>query len=110
MRESAKRLVERRAPTRTRRGARSPPTPVQQLLEQGQGSTQVMRLVRLLGFTTLACGCVIGKYREVSTSREIAYVEEKGLSCRSHHHRRNQTVAAEPGARTATLSLPGRVA
>ncbi len=43
-----------------------------------------MSLVRLLGFTTLACGCVIGKYREVATSREIAYVEEKGRSCASH--------------------------
>ena len=53
-----------------------------------------MSLVRLLGFTTLACGCVIGKYREVASSREIVYVEEKGQSCGSHSHRRNQTVAA----------------
>ena len=37
-----------------------------------------MSLVRLLGFTTLACGCVIGRYREVATSREVSYVEEKG--------------------------------
>jgi hypothetical protein len=33
----------------------------------------VMSLVRLLGFTTLACGCVVGRYREVATSREVAY-------------------------------------
>ena len=57
-----------------------------------------MSLVRLLGFTTLACGCVIGKYREVATSREIAYVEEKGQSCGSHGHRRNHTVAADRSA------------
>jgi hypothetical protein len=54
-----------------------------------------MSLVRLLGFTTLACGCVIGRYRDVGTSREVAYVEEKGQSCASHGHRRNHTIATE---------------
>ena len=53
-----------------------------------------MSLVRLLGFTTLGCGCVVGRYREVATSREISYVEEKGKGCGSHTHRRNHTVAA----------------
>ena len=55
---------------------------------------RMMSLVRLLGFSTLACGCVIGKYREVATSREVNYVEEKGQTCASHGHRRNHTVAA----------------
>jgi hypothetical protein len=55
----------------------------------------VSSLVRFLGFTTLACGCIVGKYREVATSREVSYVEEKGLSCGSHSHRRNHTVVAE---------------
>ncbi len=54
-----------------------------------------MSLVRLLGFTTLGCGCVVGRYREVATSREVTYVEEKGHSCGSHTHRRNHTIAAE---------------
>ena len=53
-----------------------------------------MSLVRLLGFTTLSCGCVVGRYREVATSREVAYVEEKGTECHLHGHRRNHTVAA----------------
>ena len=61
----------------------------------------MMSLVRLLGFTTLACGCVIGKYREVATSREVGYVEEKGQTCDSHGHRRNHTVSVE---RLATVS------
>ena len=52
-----------------------------------------MSLVRLLGFSTLPCGCVIGKYREVATSREIRYVEEKGQTCASHGHRRNHTIS-----------------
>lgn len=52
-----------------------------------------MSLVRLLGFTTLACGCVVGRYREVATSREVTYVEEKGRGCSTHGHRRNHTVA-----------------
>lgn len=54
-----------------------------------------MSLVRLLGFTTLACGCVVGRYREVATSREVAYVEEKGTFCAAHGHRRNHTVTAD---------------
>ena len=60
-----------------------------------------MSLVRLLGYTTIACGCVVGRYREVASSREVAYVEEKGHSCGSHAHRRNHTVATE---RVATVS------
>jgi len=51
-----------------------------------------MSLVRLLGFTTLSCGCVVGRYRELATSREVAYVEEKGQTCDAHGHRRNHTI------------------
>jgi hypothetical protein len=54
-----------------------------------------MSLVRLLGFSTLSCGCVVGRYREVATGREVRYVEEKGLTCDAHAHRRNHTVMAE---------------
>jgi hypothetical protein len=54
-----------------------------------------MSLVRLLGFRTLTCGCVIGRYRETATSRELTYVEEKGQACPQHGHRRNHTIAAE---------------
>lgn len=63
-----------------------------------------MSLVRLLGFTTLACGCVVGRYREVATSREVRYVEEKGKTCVSHHHRRNHTVMADPLATGTSLA------
>jgi hypothetical protein len=62
-----------------------------------------MSLVRLLGFTTLACGCVVGRYREVATSREVAYIEEKGVQCALHAHRRNHTVAAPAVAAPATI-------
>ena len=67
-----------------------------------------MGLVRLLGFTTLGCGCVVGRYREVATSRELTYVEEKGESCCAAGHRRNHLVASDrllampPVALTAT--------
>lgn len=54
-----------------------------------------MSLVRLLGFRTLACGCVIGRYRELATSRELTYVEEKGQKCDQYGHRRNHTITAE---------------
>jgi hypothetical protein len=54
-----------------------------------------MSLVRFLGFTTLTWGCVVGRYREVGSSREVAYIEEKGKVCGSNSHRRNHTVAAD---------------
>jgi hypothetical protein len=63
-----------------------------------------MSLVRLLGFTTLTCGCVVGRYREVATSREVSYVEEKGKACASHGHRRNHTIAAERRTSGVTLN------
>jgi hypothetical protein len=53
----------------------------------------MMSLVRFLSFTTLGCGCVTGKYREIATHREIIYVEEKGSACALHAHRRNHTLA-----------------
>ena len=67
-----------------------------------------MSLVRLLGFTTLGCGCVVGRYREVATSREVTYVEEKGEFCGATGHRRNHPVVSDrplgipPVALTAT--------
>ena len=64
-----------------------------------------MSLVRFLGFTTLACGCVVGRYREVATSREVSYVEEKGKSCGSHGHRRNHTVSVERLASVSPVTL-----
>lgn len=62
-----------------------------------------MSLVRLLGFRTLTCGCVIGRYREVATSREVTYVEEKGPDCDQHGHRRNHTI---PPDRVTGPSVP----
>jgi hypothetical protein len=48
--------------------------------------------VRLLGFTTLACGCLVGRYRDLSTNRDVNYIEEKGDGCKTHSHRRNHTI------------------
>ena len=56
-----------------------------------------MSLVRLLGFSTLGCGCVIGRYREVASNREVTYVEEKGTTCDSPSHRRNHTLSSSRG-------------
>jgi hypothetical protein len=61
-----------------------------------------MSLVRLLGFRTLTCGCVIGRYRELATSREVSYVEEKGGTCEANGHRRNHTIH-EPAPATPAL-------
>ena len=67
-----------------------------------------MSLVRLLGFTTLTCGCVVGHYREVATSREVAYVEEKGTTCALHGHRRNHVLHSERQTRAAVPVLAAR--
>jgi hypothetical protein len=61
-------------------------------------------LVRLLGFTTLSCGCVTGRYREVATNREITYVEEKGHVCDVTSHRRNHTLAPSRFGRQAATA------
>ena len=62
-----------------------------------------MSLVRLLGFRTLTCGCVIGRYRELATNREVTYVEEKGGGCDSHGHRRNHTVTERTAPSASAL-------
>jgi hypothetical protein len=54
----------------------------------------MMSLVRLLGFTTLTCGCVVGHYLDVATRREVTYCEEKGRACDSHGHRRNHAISS----------------
>lgn len=63
-----------------------------------------MSVVRLLGFHTLGCGCVLGEYREVATGRELTYVEEKGSRCEQHAHRRNHTVSTSRSA--ALVAVP----
>ncbi len=60
-----------------------------------------MSLVRPLGLQTLSCGCVVGRYREVATRRELTYVEEKGQRCDSHSHRQNHTIVADRAAEPA---------
>jgi hypothetical protein len=47
----------------------------------------------------------VGRYREVATSREVIYVEEKGKICGSQSHRRNHTVATERLASPSPLVL-----
>jgi hypothetical protein len=67
-----------------------------------------MSLVRLLGFTTLACGCIIGRYREVATSREVSYIEEKGKACVHHGHRRNHTILVDRLASASSIGLASK--
>lgn len=63
-------------------------------------------LVLLLGFTTFGCGCVVGRYRELATRRELAYVEEKGCTCQDHAHRRNHTLPSEQRSTRAAAAEP----
>jgi hypothetical protein len=66
-----------------------------ELLSFGSEGNGLMSVVRILGFSTLSCGCVVGRYRDIASTREVIYVEEKGIDCESHAHRRNHTVSAE---------------
>jgi hypothetical protein len=50
----------------------------------------------------------VGKYREVATSREIAYVEEKGQGCQRHWHRRNHTVVADRFSSAVVTTLTSK--
>lgn len=63
-----------------------------------------MSLVRLIGSATLSCGCVIGRYRELATNREVAYVEGKGGDCTAHGHRRNHTLRDTPAQLAASVA------
>jgi len=51
-----------------------------------------MSIVKLLGFETLACGCVVGHYRDAGTISVVTYVEEKATTCAEASHRRNHAV------------------
>ncbi len=62
-----------------------------------------MGLVRLLGFATLACGCLVGRYLELAGNREVVYVEQKGTACVSHAHRLNHPI---PRSRVAGEASP----
>lgn len=68
-----------------------------------------MDLVRLLGFATLPCGCVVGRYRAMPTRRELQYVEEKGPKCCDHGHRRNHTLRKTPVSSGVPLRVLARV-
>jgi hypothetical protein len=68
-----------------------------------------MSLVRLLGFRTLPCGCVVGRYLELSGNREVVYVEEKGGECENHTHRRNHAIPRDR-AGVDSVSAMGLVA
>jgi len=74
------------------------------LIVRREREPHMMSLVRLLGFTTLGCGCVTGHYREIATNREVTYVEEKGSTCEHHAHRRNHTLSLSRHALSAVTA------
>jgi hypothetical protein len=47
---------------------------------------------------------VVGRYRELATSREVSYVEEKGSDCDVHVHRRNHTIPERIAPSLATVA------
>ena len=74
-----------------------------------------MSIVKLLGFETLTCGCVVGHYRDAGTISVVTYVEEKATTCGEASHRRNHAVmsrrrrASAPAA-AAAAAMPIAVA
>ncbi|BCS33717.1 hypothetical protein TBR22_A29440 [Luteitalea sp. TBR-22] len=63
-----------------------------------------MSIVKLLGFETLSCGCLVGHYRDAGTISVVTYVEEKSTSCGDQSHRRNHAVMARRRRAVATAS------
>jgi len=61
-----------------------------------------MSIVKLLGFETLGCGCVVGHYREAGTVRVVTYVEEKATTCAEPSHRRNHATISRRRRSTGT--------
>jgi hypothetical protein len=53
-----------------------------------------MSIVKLLGFETLACGCLVGHYRDAGTVSIVTYVEEKAATCADASHRRNHAMVS----------------
>src|SRR5687768_3729164 len=64
-----------------------------------------MSVVRILGFSTLSCGCVVGRYRDIASTREVVYVEEKGVGEDMHDDRANDA-GARARVRFAAVPLP----
>ena len=71
----------RRARCRERRAARCRACSRHAICSFTTSGGRAMSLVRLLGFQNLTCGCVIGRYRDLASGRELTYVEEKGSTC-----------------------------
>ncbi len=44
----------------------------------------------LLGFARIGCGCLVGRYHQVVSHREVDYVEDKGCHCSCPDHQRDQ--------------------
>src|SRR5688500_20270620 len=102
--------VRFRGPSRRTRcpwiNAKTPTSAVRPLLLHPASEGTTMSLVRLLGFRTLTCGCVIGRYRELATSREVTYVAEKGGTCQSPGHPRHHTILAASTPAAAAPETP----
>lgn len=77
-------------------------------MQRGLEEVTAMSLVRLMGFTTLTCGCVTGRYREEGSKREVTYIEEKSTVCVSSGHVRNQPVSADRVAHGFTPTMAVR--
>lgn len=63
-----------------------------------------MSIVKLLGFETLGCGCVVGHYRDAGTIRIVTYIEEKATSCAEPSHRRNHATVSGHRCSSAAAS------
>ncbi len=65
-----------------------------------------MSIVKLLGFETLGCGCVVGHYRDAGTVSVVTYVEEKAATCGDTTHRRNHATLGRHRRSTAAPAPP----
>lgn len=69
-----------------------------------------MSIVKLLGFETLGCGCVVGHYRDAGTVSVVSYVEEKAVTCGEAGHRRNHALVARSRRAVPPPAVPAGAA
>ena len=67
-----------------------------------------MSLLRMIGFASLSCGCLVGRYHNSSLDCELDYVDQKGQRCNLVEHSPDSSVVSDvlpPGA-AAFVSPP----
>ena len=62
--------------------------------------------LKLLGFVTLDCGCLVGRYSHPAINAHVDYIEEKGRRCTNEQHQDDQVVPQPVEHRPTATRIP----